>query len=206
LNFSDTPAFSNLGTIGTTLQNNGLLTRNLDLGMTVPQRVILSGYHELTDRLAIMGNFGWDNWSRFGEVDVALTGGALNPSLTTATNFNDTYHVAIGGQYRLNPEWLLNGGFAYDSSMVSAANRSLDLPAGATYKFGMGTQWQYSPKIKLGFSYELSYIGDMSVSQNRGPFAGQVTGEFKDTMAHFFAFTLNWGSQGLGTGPGSSTP
>ena len=37
LNFSTTPTFSNLGTIGTNLQNNGLLTRNLDLGMTVPQ-------------------------------------------------------------------------------------------------------------------------------------------------------------------------
>jgi long-chain fatty acid transport protein len=204
LNFSDTPAFSNLGTIGTTLQNNGLLTRNLDLGMTVPQRVILSGYHELTDRLAIMGNFGWDNWSRFGEVDVALTGGALNPSLTTATNFNDTYHVAIGGQYRLNPEWLLNGGFAYDSSMVSAANRSLALPTGASYKFGLGTNYLMSPKVKLGFSYELSYVGDMAVSQNRGPLAGQVSGEFKDAMIHFFAFTFNWGSEGVTFGPGDS--
>ena len=204
LNFSDTPAFSNLGTIGTTLQNNGLLTRNLDLGMTVPQRVILSGYHELSDAWAVMGNFGWDNWSRFGEVEVALTGGQNNPSLTTTTNYNDTYHVAVGTQYRLNPEWLLNGGFAYDSSMVSAANRSLALPTGATYKFGMGANWLMSPKIKLGFSYELAYMGDMAVSQNRGPLAGQVSGEFKNTMIHFFAFTFNWGSEGVTFGPGGS--
>lgn len=204
LNFSDTPAFSNLGTIGTTLQNAGLLNPNLDLGMTVPQRVILSGYHELSDRWAVMGNFGWDNWSQFGEVEVALAGSVANPSLTTVSNYNDTYHVAIGGQYRLNPEWLLNGGFAYDSSMVSAANRSLALPTGATYKFGMGANWLMSPKIKLGFSYELAYMGDMAVSQNRGPLAGQVSGEFKNTMIHFFAFTFNWGSEGVTFGPGGS--
>jgi hypothetical protein len=32
--------------------------------------------------------------------------------------------------------------------------------------------------------------------------AGQVTGEYKDAMMHFFAFTLNWGSQGVTFGPG----
>jgi len=202
LNFSDRPTFSNLGTIGSTLQSRGLLNRNLDLDVTVPQHVILSGYHELSDRWAVMGDFGWENWSRFGEVDVAVTGGQTNPSLTTKSKYDDTYHVGIGSQYRLNPEWLLNGGFAYDSSMVSNANRSLALPTGATYKFGLGANWLKSPKVKLGFSYELAYMGDLSISQNRGQLAGQVTGEFKDTMLHFFALTLNWGSQGVTFGPG----
>ena len=204
LNFSTTPTFSNLGTIGGALQNRGLLTRNLDLGMTVPQHVIVSGYHELSTAWAIMGDFGWENWSQFGEVDVAVTGGPLNPSLTTTSNYNDTYHVGIGTQYRLNPEWLLNSGFAYDSSMVSAANRSLVLPVGATYKWDLGANWLMSEKVKLGFSYEVSYMGDMSVNQNRGPLAGQVTGAYKDAMIHFFAFTLNWGSQGVTFGPGGS--
>jgi long-chain fatty acid transport protein len=90
LNFSTTPTFSNLGTIGSALQNNGLLNRNLDLGVTVPQHVVLSGYHEFSERWAVMGDFGWENWSQFGKVDVAVTGGQLNPSLTTASKFNDT--------------------------------------------------------------------------------------------------------------------
>ena len=151
-----------------------------------------------------MGDFGWENWSQFGEVDVAISGGANSPSLTTASNFNDTYHVAVGSQYRLNPEWLLNSGFSYDSSMVSAANRSIALPVAAQYKWGLGANWLMSEKVKLGFSYEIVYQGDISVSQNRGPLAGQVTGAYKDAIIHFFAFTLNWGSQGVIFGPGGS--
>ena len=151
-----------------------------------------------------MGDFGWENWSQFGKVDVAVTGGQNSPSLTTNIDYNETYHTGIGTQYRLNPEWLLNSGFAFDSSMVSAANRSISLPVGATYRFGLGANWLKSPKVKLGFSYELAYMGDLSVNQNRGPLAGQVTGEFKDTMMDFFAFTLNWGSQGVTFGPGGS--
>jgi long-chain fatty acid transport protein len=203
LNFSDTPTFSNLGTIGTALQNNGVLNRRVDMGITVPQHVMVSGYHELSEAWAIMGDFGWENWSKFGQVDVAVVSSTTN-SVTTASKFDDTYHVGIGTQYRLNPEWLLNGGFAYDSSMVSAANRSIALPTGAAYKFGMGADWLMNQNIKLGFSYELAYMGNMSISQNRGPLAGQVTGEFKDTMMHIFAFTLNWGSQGVTFGPGGS--
>ena len=203
MNFSDTPTFSNLGTIGTALQNNGVLNRRVDLGITVPQHVMVSGYHELSEAWAIMGDFGWENWSKFGQVDVAVVSSTTN-SVTTAGKFDDTYHVGIGTQYKLNPEWLLNGGFAYGSSMVSAANRSIALPTGATYKFGMGADWLMNQNIKLGFSYELAYMGNMSISQNRGPLAGQVTGEFKDTMMHIFAFTLNWGSQGVTFGPGGS--
>jgi len=202
LNFATTPTFSNLGTIGTGLQNNGLLNANVELGMTVPQRVILSGYHELSDAWAVMGNFGWDNWSQFGKVDVNVTGQLASPSLTTTSNYDDTYHVAVGTQYRLNPEWLINSGLSYDSSMVSAANRSVAMPVGATYKWGLGANWLKSPNVKLGFSYEVAYMGDMSVNQNRGPLAGQLTGAYKDAMMHFFAFTLNWGSQGVTFGPG----
>src|SRR5262245_15987141 len=204
LNFSDTPGFSNLGTIGTALQNNGVLNRRIDLGITVPQHVIVSGYHELTDAWAVMGDFGWENWSQLGKVDVSVVSSTTN-SLTTDIDWNDTYHAGIGTQYRLNPEWLLNSGFAYDSSMVSAANRSIALPVAATYKYGIGANWLMNQKVKLGFSYEISYSGDVSVSQNRGPLAGQLTGEFKDVMTHFFAFTLNWGSQGVTFGPGGSS-
>ena len=154
MNFSATPTFSNLGTIGAALQNNGVLNRGLDLGMTVPQHVIVSGYHELSDAWAIMGDFGWENWSQFGKVDVAVTGGHNPPSLTTNIDYKN---LSRGGRqpYRLNPEWLLNGGLAYDSSMVSAANRSIALPVAANYKFGMGANWMMNQKVKLGFSYEL---------------------------------------------------
>jgi hypothetical protein len=70
----------------------------------------------------------------------------------------------------------------------------------------MGVNWLKSQNLKLGFSYELAYMGDLSVSQDRGLLAGQVSGEFKNVMIHFFAFTLNWGSQGVTFGPGGSAP
>ena len=51
--------------------------------------------------------------------------------LTIDLDYNDTYHVGVGTQYRLNPEWLLNSGLSYDSAMISAANRSVSVPRSA---------------------------------------------------------------------------
>ena len=64
LDFKDRPSTKNLGPVFQSLQNNrGLFTRRLDLGLTVPQAVMASAYHELNDRIAIMGNLVWQDWS-----------------------------------------------------------------------------------------------------------------------------------------------
>jgi long-chain fatty acid transport protein len=199
LKFSDKPKFSNLGPIGTALQNNGHLDNTLDLGMTVPQSLMFSAYHELTGDWAMMGNVGWQDWSEFGKVDVTVS--TANPiSLTADRKYQDTWHVALGTQYRFHPAWVVSTGFAYDSSMVKDKHRTLDVPVGETYKFGLGALWQAKPTLNLGFSYELAWGGDMSVDQNRGPLAGRVAGEFKNTALHFFAVTVTWG-EGAQMGP-----
>jgi long-chain fatty acid transport protein len=38
----------------------------------MPQALMLSAYHELSDRLAIMGNLGWQDWSQFGKVGLSV--------------------------------------------------------------------------------------------------------------------------------------
>ena len=98
---------------------------------------MLSGYHELNAKWALMADVGWQNWSQFGEVDVGVD--SANPSsLTKNLNYQDTWHGAIGAQYRASEQWLLSAGFAYDSSAVSDANRTLSLPMGQAYRLGLG--------------------------------------------------------------------
>src|SRR5579883_17264 len=113
LDFKATPSFSNLGILG----NQPIFSSppQLNLGMTVPQSVMLSAYHELNAKWAVMANVGWQNWSQFGKVDVGVD--SANPqSLTANLNYQDTWHGAIGAQYHASDKWQFSGGFAYDSS------------------------------------------------------------------------------------------
>lgn len=200
LNFSDVPEFTGLsGPIGTALQNRGLLGNQLDLGVRVPQQVMLSAYHEFTDRWALMLDFGWQDWSQFGKVDIGVSGDALSPSGTIKVNYQDTYHVALGSRYRLNEAWLINTGFAWDSSMLKDQDRTVTLPIGQVFRFGLGAEWQASPTLNVAFSYELAYSGTISVNQDRGPLGGSVVGQFPGAYINFFQVSFIWGS-------GSRTP
>ena len=182
LDFGATPSYNNVGPLlNGALNRAGLVGNQIDLGVTVPQRVRVSVFHEVTDRLAVMGDFGWDNWSQFGEVDVSVS----STSLTTNIPYQDTYHTGIGAQYRVNPDWRPNSGFGfgYDSSMVKDQNRSVSLPVGATYKYGLGAEWQATEKYNIGMNYELTWIGDMPVNQTarvQDPLVsrGNVVGSF----------------------------
>lgn len=194
LDFGSTPSYNNLGAVASGVLNGaGLIGNNVDLGITVPQHVIVSAYHELTDRLALMGDVGWENWSQFGKVDVSVS----TTSVTTNIPYKDTVHVGFGGRYRLNPEWLVNSGFAYDSSMVDDQNRSVALPVGSTYKFGLGAEWQATEKYNIGMNYELTWVGDMPVNQQAvlpGPVAsrGTVAGSFNNSAIHFFSANVRF--------------
>ncbi|MGA6826417.1 OmpP1/FadL family transporter [Nitrospira sp. NS4] len=200
LDFGTTPTFTGLSNpVLSALQNQGSLNKALDLGVTVPQSVMVSSYHELTDRWAMMLDFGWQDWSQFGKVEIGLTGSSP-ATLTTTTNldYQDTYHVALGNRYRLNQAWLLNTGFAWDSSMIKNQNYTVSLPVGQIYRFGLGAEWQASPKLNVAFSYELAYGGDLPVNQNRGPLAGSVVGQFPGVYTNFFQVSFIWGSVAKG--------
>jgi long-chain fatty acid transport protein len=191
LDYKANPQFANLGTIGTALQNAGLRSPQLQIGMTVPQAVMTSMYHELDDRWAILGNLGWTEWSKFGDVNIAVT---TNPptGLNTQSKFKDTWHAALGAQYKYSEPWLLSAGVAYDSSMVDDVNRSIVLPTGATWAFAVGARYKVRKDFDINFAYELKYAGDLSIDNNRGTLAGRVAGSYDNTTLNFFGATMHW--------------
>ena len=192
LDFEDKPKFSNLGPgLEALLGSRGLLSSKLNLGMTMPQAVMFSAYHDLTKRLALMGNLGWQDWSQFGKVDVEVDA-ADTTSLTADRNYKDTWHAAFGVQYRVADPWLLSAGIAYDSSMVDDGDRTPDLPTGEAWRFGLGARYDWSQQLAFGLAYELLWMGNLDMQLSRGPLAGTVSGQYDDAAIHFTSFNVNW--------------
>jgi long-chain fatty acid transport protein len=192
LRFEDTPEFSGTGPgISSILLHRGAYFNTLNLNITVPQAVMASFYHEFNDTWALLGNFGWQDWSEFGKVDVSFSS-TEGPGLTTNLKYNDTWHGAIGAQYRLAEPWLLTAGVAYDSSMLDNSNRSPSLPIGWTWRFALGAQYDMSKDLRLGFAYEYVYSGSPRINVSRGPLAGTVIGEYPDMSVQYFSANINW--------------
>jgi long-chain fatty acid transport protein len=190
LNFKDVPEYTGLRpVVEDALRRNGLLTEELDLGMTVPQILMLSGYHVFSDHWSLMGNVGWQNWQEFGLVSVAL--GDTSGSTTSDRDYENTWHAALGTEVGVSETLTLIGGLAYDSSCVSDANRTLDAPMSEVWRFGIGGMLVASDRVTLNVNYELAYMGEIPVDEDRGPLSGRVAGNF-DNAADTFAVNVIW--------------
>ena len=188
LNFSDKADISGFGERLTDILGFG--SRTIDLGMNMPQAVMFSVYHDVNDRFALMGNLGWQDWSEFGKVDVDISD--TNVDLTTDIDYKDTWHAAIGAQYRVSEPWLLTTGIAYDSSMLDDEQRGPALPVGASWRFGLGGQYDWSKDLTLGAAYEIAWGGDLDMDVERSALAGRVSGNYENAALHFVSLNAEW--------------
>jgi long-chain fatty acid transport protein len=188
LDFSDKADISGFGERITDILGFG--TRTLDLGMNMPQAVMFSVYHEVNDRWALMGNLGWQDWSEFGQVQVDISD--TNLDTTADLDYKDTWHVALGTQYRIAEPWLLTAGIAYDSAMMDEDQIGPALPVGESWRFGLGGLYDWSQDLTLGAAYELVWGGDLDMDVERSPLAGRVSGTYENVAIHFVSLNAEW--------------
>jgi long-chain fatty acid transport protein len=192
LEFKDSASLKNIGPVLQGLLNaSGVAGSKVDIDMTIPQAVMFSGYHQLNPRWAIMGNIGWQQWSKFGKQDLTL-------SSTTATTFtkdldyDDTWHFALGTQYRFAESWLWSVGVAYDTSPTDEDTRTPDLPLDRQIRIGTGIQYDWNQNVTVGAAYEYLDAGDAEIDQEGGPLQGPLKGDYDTNAIHFFAVNLIW--------------
>lgn len=193
LEFEDTAPLKNIGPILQGLLNlSGLAGSKVNIDMTIPQAVMVSGYHQLNDQWAILGNVGWQDWSAFGKQDLTLSSTTAR-SFTKDLDYDDTWHFALGAQYRFAPQWLWSVGAAYDTSPVDGDdNRSPDLPLDRQIRLGTGVQYDWNQDVTLGLAYEYLDAGDAGIDQQGGPLQGDLKGDYETNAIHFMAFNVIW--------------
>lgn len=155
-------------------------THTLPFGadVTMPQQLMGSVYQQLSDRWAMMGNIGWQNWSKFADATIETNLGTTTSSL----QLQDTWHIAYGAQYKLNPQTKFSAGIAYDSSMYkNQSQTSFAMPNGDTWRFGAGVQQALSAKDDLGFAVE--YLRSDSASDP----SALVSGSYSHPQMFFMA-------------------
>jgi long-chain fatty acid transport protein len=197
LDFKAAAEFSNLApALNAVLGNRGLLGSSIKVGITIPQQVMGSVFTQVNDRWAVLASIGWQQWSRFGQVQLGIDDTSNPRSLTTDIPFDDTWHVALGAQYRISPPWLLNFGIAYDSGFQSGDVSPL-MPVNSAWRFGVGAQQQLSKTAYWGFAAEYLYGGTLDTNlQSQVPVAlggrGNLVGSFNDTATIFLGAYFNW--------------
>ncbi len=192
LEFTDVVSLSNIGPVLQGLLNaTGLTGSKVDIDMTVPQAVMLSAYHQLTERWAVMGNMGWQQWSEFGKQDLTLRSTTAT-TFTQDLDYDDTWHFALGTQCRFADSWLWSVGVAYDTNPTDEDTRTPDLPLDRQIRIGTGIQYDWNKDVTLGAAYEYLDAGEAEIDQEGGPLQGPLKGDYSTNAIHFFAVNLIW--------------
>ena len=155
-----------------------------------------SFYREIDPRWAVLGSVGWQQWSKFGEVDVGVD--SNNPvGLTTEPRLQGhlarrrrraiqvVRRVAAQRRHRLR------------LGVPGQRQRCAGLPANAAWRFGIGGQKEESRTFDWGWSLEYLYGGSLHTNiSGSAPVAlggrGDVVGSFNDVGLFFFAANFNW--------------
>jgi long-chain fatty acid transport protein len=197
LGFEAPAEFSNLSDgLRSVLESRGLIDAEIDLGLDIPQTVMLSGYQKVAPGTALLGSVGWQQWSQFGRVEVGVE--SSDPvSLTTESVFNDTWNGALGLQHQIAEKWRADVGAGYDSGFQKDGNFSPALPANSAWRFGLGVKNQVRPGLGWGVAAEYVYGGTLDVTKKGGaPVAvggrGDLIGSFDQTSMVFLSGNIEW--------------
>ncbi len=191
LNFSSTTRFSDVRPIlNTLLLNTGLLDGAINIGLEVPQGSMLSLFHQMTDQWAVLFSAGWQNWKKFGLVEIGVD--SVTPrTLVADLKYKDTWHAALGLQHAMNEKWLVNMGIGYDTNFQNPDKVSVTTPVNSALRIGLGTRYAYRNDLDLGVAVEYISGGNLDVDSH-GLVKGDLVGTFEDTAVYFLSINANW--------------
>ena len=155
----------------------------INTSVNAPQQIMLSGFQQLNTRWALLGDLGWQDWSNFSKMDTTVG----NKQVASILHLQDTWHAAVGIQYQISQVTRINTGVAYDTSMYQdQMNTSFLMPAGDTWRLGIGVQQELGITSSVGAAFEYLMSEDANVSS-----PAVLAGRYHDPNMFFFAINYN---------------
>ncbi|MDR5867140.1 OmpP1/FadL family transporter [Halomonas koreensis] len=161
--------------------------------LTTPASLNLGVHHQLTDRLTVMANAEWTEWSSFDELVVEFEDGSDS---TTTENWDDTWAFSVGANYALNPQWLLRAGLGFDETPVpDAQHRTPRVPDADRRWATLGATWMPTPELGITAGYMHVFGDDVDIDQDgakpENAERGNLSGEY-EVEADVFALSVDY--------------
>lgn len=139
-----------------------------DLTLTLPDYLELSGFHQLTDKLAVHYSYKYTHWSRLTKLNASFEDG--KKAFDKELQYSNNSRVALGASYNLDEKLTLRAGIAYDQA-ASRHQRSAAIPDTDRTWYSLGATYKFTPNLSvdLGYAYlkgkkvhfkEVKTIGD----------------------------------------------
>jgi long-chain fatty acid transport protein len=147
--------------------------------VTLPETVSLSAFHQINSQWAMMSDVSWTRWSRFNELRIVRSSGALVD--LTKENWEDTYRFALGASYQQSTNLKLRSGVAYDQSPVSDATRTARIPDADRTWLSVGASYQLSTLASMDFGYAHIFVANAAINMGTAG-TGKLIGNYDNSV------------------------
>lgn len=160
--------------------------------VTLPDTLSLSLFHKLNDRWEMLADVTWTGWSDFDVLKIVNSSGgdAVPP---TPENWDDSYRISVGANYRLNSKLTLRGGLAFDETPVSDQYRTARIPDQDRTWVAVGAQYRITPDSTIDVGYAHLFVKDARIREPKGALPLELVGDYDASVDILSAqFTHNF--------------
>ena len=164
-----------------------MTTNDFSVRVTTPDTIMATATWEATQDLRLSGLIRWARWSNLDQMDIH----ALGKDSTNIYNWEDTWLFSVGADYRVNNEWTVRGGIAYETGAVdNPKNRPATIPDVDRVWLSLGASYNYSKQIQFDFGATyLMGVGNMDLWNHAGT---QKLGEFDSMDAYIIGAQVQY--------------
>nr|WP_298380251.1 TonB-dependent receptor [uncultured Halomonas sp.] len=134
-----------------------------ELDLTTPETINLSVTQQMSDNFKLMVGASWSRWSRFERI--LVTGKARGEVTNEEQSYENAWAYAVGGEYQLNPAWVLRAGLSIDQTPTQDDTRSVRIPSDDRRIFSLGAGWTPLPALTIDVAY--SYLTERGTVINQ---------------------------------------
>ena len=151
--------------------------------------IVGAGYGvALTDNLRLELAAEWIQFSRFEELELDVeNNGVLFPSTTFEHDWEDTFTVGIGGDWRIAPEWVFRAGYQFYESPIPDRTLTTTIPDANQHVFTLGLSYRHN-NHELEAAYGFDLYDKREIDSAANPV---FNGEY-DITVHLFALAYRF--------------
>jgi long-chain fatty acid transport protein len=146
-----------------------------DVELKLPDKIIVSGYHQLHQQWAVAWDFAWTNWATVDTIRIEYD----NPNQPTTVqdwDWDSTIRVAGGVFFTPVEKWTFRMGLAWDQSPVPDRTRGPRLPDHDRFWIAAGFTYRFHKRFEMHVSYFHLFIADTNIDRTE-PGAGTLVGD-----------------------------
>ena len=172
--------FSNLP--GALAGVSALQDADVDAALTTPDTLSLGIHHQVNDRLSVMADVAYTNWSVFENLTVTESaGGQIRQNVEE--KWTETLFSAIGAEYIYDDKTVLRAGVAYDESPVVTGNHTFRIPDTDRLWVSAGFSHQLKDNVTLDLGYSHIFTDELTITEGTDPnLRGVVSGTYESDV------------------------